>query len=104
MGHDHEVRFPFQGTIATSEGQRIWAFRYSSEGKSRSLFFSKELDTLRAMYPEREIFQELGEDARLILSEPIGDLPGAWNEMPESSYGVAGGGEDALLGFKPVEP
>jgi predicted glutamine amidotransferase len=104
VGHDHGVRFPFQGTIATSEGQRIWAFRYSSEGKSRSLFFSKELETLRAMYPEREILQELGEDARLILSEPIGDLPGAWNEMPESSYGVAGGGEDALLGFKPVEP
>jgi glutamine amidotransferase len=40
----------------------------------------------------------------VILSEPIGDLPGAWNEMPESSYGVAGGGEDAVLGFKPVEP
>ena len=55
------------------------------------------------MYPEREILQELREDARLIVSEPVGDLPGAWNEMPESSYAVAGGGEDALLGFKPVE-
>ena len=40
----------------------------------------------------------------LIVSEPVGDLPGAWNEMPESSYAVAGGGEDALLDFKPLEP
>jgi glutamine amidotransferase len=105
VGRDHDVQFPFQGTIATSDGERIWAFRYSSEGKSRSLFFSKGLDTLRAMYPEREILQEVGEDARLIVSEPVGDLPGAWNEMPESSYGVAGGGEeDALLDFKPEEP
>ena len=46
----------------------------------------------------------LSEDARLIVSEPIGDLPGAWSEVPESSYGVAGGGEDALLAFEPVAP
>ncbi len=104
VGRDHGVRFPFQGTIATSEGERIWAFRYSSEGKSRSLFFSKDVDTLRSMYPEREILRDVGEDARLIVSEPVGDLPGAWNELPESSYGLAGGGEDALLAFTPVEP
>jgi glutamine amidotransferase len=57
------------------------------------------------MYPEREIFGEVGPDARLIVSEPVGDLPGAWAEIPESSYGVAGGGDDdALFAFKPVEP
>src|SRR3954462_13514336 len=27
---------PFQGTIATTDGEGIWASRYSSEGKSRS--------------------------------------------------------------------
>jgi len=104
VGRDHGVEFPFQGTIATTDGERIWAFRYSSEGKSRSLFFSKDLPTLRSMYPQREVLQALGEDTRLIVSEPIGDLPGAWTEMPESSWAVAGGGEDALVSFKPVAP
>ena len=89
----HGVKYPFQGTIATTDGKRLWAFRYSTEGKSRSLFFSRDIRTLRELYPERQILHDVSEDARLVLSEPIGDLPGAWLEMPESSYGVAGGGE-----------
>ena len=36
-GHEHGVEFPFQGTIATTDGECVWAFRYSSEGRSRSL-------------------------------------------------------------------
>ena len=33
IGHRHGVKYPFQGTIATTNGERLWAFRYSSEGK-----------------------------------------------------------------------
>ena len=40
---------------------------------------------------------------RLVVSEPIGDLPGAWNEMPEASYGVVGKGDDQLRSFA-VQP
>ena len=81
--------YPFQGTIATTNGESMWVFRYSSQGRSRSLFFSRDVRTLRQQYPDREILRELSDDARLIVSEPIGDLPGAWKEMPESSYGVS---------------
>jgi hypothetical protein len=31
-------------------------------------------------------------------------LPGAWNEVPEGSYGVAGKGDDQLRPFKPKPP
>jgi glutamine amidotransferase len=103
-GARHGVQHPFQGTIATSDGERLWAFRYSSEGKSRSLFFSRDIRTLRELYPERQILHDISEDARLVLSEPIGDLPGAWHEMPESSYGVAGGGDAELRPFRPKPP
>ena len=54
-------RIPFQGTIATTDGETIWAFRYSSEGKSRSLFYTTDVPTLRKLYPERQLFQELSE-------------------------------------------
>ena len=77
----------------------MWVFRYSSEGKSRSLFFTAHIPTLRALYPEREILFEVSDDARLVVSEPIGDLAGAWREVPESSYGVVGLGEDRLAPF-----
>jgi glutamine amidotransferase len=82
----------------------LWAFRYSSQGTSRSLFFTRDVSTLREMYPDREMFQEVSDDARLVVSEPIGDLPGAWIEMPEASYGVVSHGGDQLLRFTPKVP
>jgi glutamine amidotransferase len=102
VGHEHGVQFPFQGTIATSYGECIWAFRYSSEGKSRSLFFSTDVRTLRALYPENELLRDLGDESRLVVSEPLGDLPGAWNEVPEASYGVIQPGQDELHPFVPT--
>ena len=59
---------------------------------------------LRQQYPDRELLREVSDDARLVVSEPIGDLPGAWIEMPESHYGVVGKGGDQLLPFIPVSP
>jgi predicted glutamine amidotransferase len=102
-GHKHGVEFPFQGTIATTDGECVWAFRYSSEGRSRSLFFSTDVRTLRAIYPENELLRELGDESRLVVSEPLGNkLPGTWNEVPESSYGVIQPGQDELHPFTPT--
>ena len=104
VGARHGVRHPFQGTVATSNGEQLWAFRYSSERKSRSLFFSRDARTLKQLYPDRERIQEASDDARLIVSEPIGELPGAWREVPESHFGRAGQGEPELLPFTPKPP
>jgi len=101
-GHEHGVEFPFQGTIATTDGECIWAFRYSSQGDSRSLFFSTDLRTLRELYPENEEFLALGDESRLVVSEPLGDLPGAWNEVPEASYGVIQPGQDEMHPFATI--
>jgi glutamine amidotransferase len=48
--------------------------------------------------------REVSDDARLVLSGPMGDLPGAWVEMPEASYGVVSKGADRLLSFLPKPP
>ena len=56
------------------------------------------------LYPEREILSELSDDTRLIVSEPIGDLPGAWREVPEASCGVVGRGEDHIQSFAVKPP
>ena len=44
----------------------------------------------------------VSDESRLVVSEPLGDLAGAWNEVPESSYGVIQPGDDALLPFTPA--
>jgi predicted glutamine amidotransferase len=95
------VENPLQMTIGTADGERLWGFRYSSEGKSRSLFFSTDAATLKKQHPEAENLQRVSDDARLIVSEPLGDLEGAWNEVPESSWGVVQEGDDELHPFKP---
>jgi hypothetical protein len=59
------------------------------------------MHTVREMYPDRPRLQEVSDETRIIVSEPIVDLPGAWNEVPESSYGVIQEGEDELHEFRP---
>jgi predicted glutamine amidotransferase len=104
IGRRHGVEHPIQMTVATTDGRSVWAFRYSSEGSSRSLFYSTRVDTLRAQHPEVAVLHELSDESRLVVSEPLGDLAGAWNEVPESSYGVIREGQDELRPFTPRPP
>ena len=104
MGHEHGVEYPFQGTVATSDGESVWAFRYSSEGMSRSLFHSADISTLREQYPDNPMLHELSEDARLVVSEPLGDLRGAWREVPEATCLVVSRGEEQFRAFSPTAP
>jgi glutamine amidotransferase len=100
-GRRHGVQQPIQMTVATTDGKTVWAFRYSSEGSSRSLFYSTRVDTLKEQYPDNPVFHQLSDETRIIVSEPLGDLAGVWNEVPESSYGVVQEGQDQLLPFTP---
>jgi predicted glutamine amidotransferase len=100
----HGIDAPLQMTVGTSDGERLWAFRYSSSRESRSLFYSTDLETLRRTYPDNPNLQKLSEETRLVVSEPVGDLTGAWNEVPESSYGVIQKGDDELHPFRPEAP
>jgi predicted glutamine amidotransferase len=104
VAEKHGVPHPFQGTVATTDGETIWAVRYSSERKSRSLFYTTDVAKLREMYPERDDLRQFSENARLIVSEPLGDVAGVWNEVPESSVGIVGPGHAELRAFEPKAP
>jgi glutamine amidotransferase len=96
------VTFPMQMTVATTDGATIWAFRYSSEGRSRSLFHSTDVSTLREQYPDNQVLHRLSVDSRLVVSEPLGDLRGAWREVPESTCLTVSGGAEKLESFAPA--
>jgi glutamine amidotransferase len=104
VGRDRGIEHPIQMTVATSDGARLWGFRYSSEGKSRSLYYSTRVSTLREVYPDLALLEGISDESRLVVSEPLGDLPGAWNEVPESSYGVIQAGQDEMHPFTPESP
>lgn len=101
---EHGIEFPVQMTVATTDGDTTWAFRYSSEGRSRSLFHSTDVSTLREQHPDNPVLHALSEDARLVVSEPLGDLRGAWHEVPESSVVIVHGDREELRDFAPVAP
>ena len=91
-----------QATFGVSDGESLWAVRYSTEGPARSLFASAEVDTIRRLHPDNPRFQRLSADDRLIVSEPFSDLPGIWHEIPErTAVTVRHGG---VLEERPFQP
>jgi glutamine amidotransferase len=102
VGRRRGIEHPIQMTVATTNGESVWAFRYSSEGSSRSLFYSTDVPTLRELHPELEVLREISDESRLVVSEPLRDLPGAWHAVPESSCGIVQPGRDELRPFKPA--
>ena len=59
-------------------------------------------DLRRRLYRALPILKELGDDSRFIVSEPLRDLPGAWNEVPDSSGGMVHRGEYEIHPFTPT--
>jgi predicted glutamine amidotransferase len=101
---EHGVDDPVQMTVAVADGTRVWAFRYSTRHDSRTLFYSTDVAALRALHPDNPTLKLVSDETRLIVSEPIGDLPGAWNVVPESMYGVIQAGADEMHRFRPIPP
>jgi len=79
---------PVQGTFAVSDGRTLWAFRYSTAHRSRTLFHSVDMMSLKEMYPDNERLRLFGVRARVVVSEPLSDLPGAFVEVPESTVTI----------------
>jgi hypothetical protein len=53
------------------------------------------------LHPDLEVLRELGDETRFVVSEPLRDLPGASQEVPESSWGVVRPGHHDLQPFTP---
>ena len=86
-----------------SDGTTLWAVRYATNGKARSLFTSAEVDSVRRLYPDNPRIQALGADDRVIVSEPFSDLPGLWKEVPEATaVTVRHRGELTERPFRPI--
>jgi predicted glutamine amidotransferase len=94
-----------QATFGASDGETLWAVRYATEGRARSLFASAEIDAIQRLHPDNPRLQRLGTDDRLIVSEPVSDLPGIWEEIPEgTAVTVRRGGVLEQRPFVPQQP
>jgi predicted glutamine amidotransferase len=100
--HEHRIERAVQASIGVSDGERLWAVRYSTERRSRTLFVSADASALKQLHPENPRLQLLRDEDRLVVSEPFTDLPGAWHEIPESTAVIVWpGGKHEKLPFQP---
>src|SRR3954454_8517096 len=102
VGRRRGIEYPVHMTVATTDGTSTWIFRYSSEKATSSLYYSTDVSQVRSLHPEIEALQELGPDTRFIVSEPLRDLPGAWNEVPEGSWARLRGLDLETHPFEPI--
>lgn len=79
---DAGVGDPARLTISLSDGESIFALRYSSNGDSRTLYHSRSIHALREVGGE---YEDLSPDAVIVLSEPLDDVSEHWEEIPEST-------------------
>ena len=101
-GRKHGIEHPMQMTVGMSDGERLWAVRYSSQHESRTLFVSEHADTLRKLHPDNPRLQQFTDEDRVVVSEPPGDLPGAWLAIPESTALIIQPGADEQRPFQPA--
>ncbi|MEV6922886.1 class II glutamine amidotransferase [Dactylosporangium sp. NPDC051485] len=103
-GRRNGIDNPVQMTVAMTDGERLWAFRYSTERNSRSLYCSTAVDTLREMYPDNNVLQQVSDETRIVVSEPLGGLVGAWQPVAESSYELVEPGVGTVGTVGPFQP
>ena len=98
VGRENGIENPLQMTLGLSDGQRLYTVRYSSEGRSRTLFHSPNLKALKEIFPDLEQYSD---DTRAVVSEPFGELSEYWEEIPESSVFIVDGPNVETMPFKP---
>jgi predicted glutamine amidotransferase len=101
VGRAAGVAEPLQMTVAVSDGERVYAARYASGPVANSLFVSEDVQSLRLLHPEAERLSHYSDDARLVVSEPLVALPGAWREVPPGSALVVDGVDVHEVPFTP---
>jgi glutamine amidotransferase len=93
-----EIHNPIEMTLCVTNGERLYAFRYRSQGRPPSLFHSTSLDALEDLHPSYGGFEE---GALAVVSEPLDGLTDHWQEIPESTVAIV---ENGSVTTKPFQP
>ena len=99
-GHAHGIQHPIQMTVATTDGALFGSSvtpAKANPARCSAALLSRPCEPSTRNIPSAQAFPE----TRLVVSEPLSDLAGAWNEVPESSCGIVGHGQDELRPFRP---
>ena len=88
-------------SLGISDGKNLYAVRYSTARRSRSLFHSTDVEALEDITPEAD---RVSSRTCAIVSEPLTSLADAWQEVPESSFVTIANGKVHHEYFEPRRP
>jgi predicted glutamine amidotransferase len=92
-----------QMTVGVSDGVRLYAARYASGPEVNTLFVSEDPESVRMLYPDSERLAHFGDDARVVVSEPLTQLAGVWREVPPGTALIIGKDIEERP-FQPIRP
>jgi glutamine amidotransferase len=98
LAEDHAIANAMQMTIGLTDGERLFAVRYSTSHQSRTLFHSRTSDALDELNPQAATFDE---NSVAIVSEPFTHLDDYWQEIPESTAVII---TDGMIDSRPFIP
>ncbi|MCH2132892.1 MAG: class II glutamine amidotransferase [Phycisphaerales bacterium] len=75
----HDVAEPFRMSVAVTNGQSLWAARYSSNGDTPTLYWGRGLSLAGH---DGEVYT-LHEDSTVVVSEPLDMHQYNWQEVPD---------------------
>jgi glutamine amidotransferase len=103
VGAANGIAEPLQMTIGLTDGRLLRAVRYASGPVVNSLHVSEDIAAVQALYPENERLQHFSDGARVVVSEPLVELPGLWREVRPATTVIIG---DRLeeQAFRPQPP
>jgi predicted glutamine amidotransferase len=101
LGRSRGVDEPLQMTVGVSDGERLYAVRYASGPAVNSLFVTRDARDVWALCPHDEDVQQLSDEAHVIVSEPLDDLPERWVEVPPATAVILGPDDSTHIPFTP---
>ena len=101
LGRSRGVDESLQMTVGASDGERLYAIRYASGPAVNSLYVTRDARDVRALCPQDEHLQQLGDEAHAIVSEPLDDLHQRWIEVPPATAVILKPGDSTQIPFTP---
>lgn len=89
-------------TVAASDGKSIYAVRYASDADAPTLYHSRDMQAVYELNPT--LRDRLGPATRVIVSEPVGVLPDAWQAVPQNSAVRVAKDQLEIQRFAPIVP
>jgi glutamine amidotransferase len=98
-GRRHGIADALWMTLGLSDGERLFAVRYASDGDAPTLFHTRQYDDLLTIHPGLK--EKFTPDTRVIVSEPIGRFAEFWVPVPQGSLVEVRGASLEVRPFRP---